>query len=128
MRGGVGEKSLRNVLELAGRVADRAAPQDRDAIHKLAGDVGAMADALCELRQNGQVRRGGTGGQSRAIGTPGCCERDYDIDYRSQFHCKGGGALWFILTSLFFVASETCLNKTKIFYLLLSFSVETKVK
>ena len=55
MRGGVGEKSLRSVLELAGRVADRAAPQDRDAIHKMAGDVGAMADALCELRQNGQV-------------------------------------------------------------------------
>ena len=51
----MGEKSLRNVLELAGRVADRANPQDRDAIHKMAGDIGAMADALCELRQNGQV-------------------------------------------------------------------------
>ena len=56
VRGGVGEKSLRNVLELAERVADRVAPQDREAIHKMAGDVGAMADALCELRQNGQVR------------------------------------------------------------------------
>ncbi|XP_037078575.1 vinculin-like isoform X2 [Pollicipes pollicipes] len=54
VRGGVGEKSLRGVLELAGRVAERAAPQDREAINKLAGDVGAMADALCELRQNGQ--------------------------------------------------------------------------
>ena len=69
VRGGVGEKSLRNVLELAGRVADRAAPQDRDAIHKLAGDVGAMADALCELRQNGQVRRE-AGGEASG-GTPG---------------------------------------------------------
>ncbi|XP_043196752.1 vinculin-like isoform X6 [Amphibalanus amphitrite] len=54
VRGGVGEKSLRNVLELAGRVADRVAPQDRDAIHKMTGDIGAMTDALCELRQNGQ--------------------------------------------------------------------------
>ena len=54
LRGGVGEKSLRQVLELARRVADRALPPDRDALRKLAADVTAMTDALCELRQDGK--------------------------------------------------------------------------
>ena len=58
MRGGVGEKSLRSIVELSGRVSDRALPQDRDAIGKLAGDVTSMTDALCELRSSGQVRSG----------------------------------------------------------------------
>ena len=54
LRGGVGEKSLRQLLELSRRVADRALPADRDAIRKLASDVSAMTDALCELRQDGK--------------------------------------------------------------------------
>ena len=54
LRGGVGEKSLRQLLELSRRVADRALPADRDTIRKLASDVSAMTDALCELRQDGK--------------------------------------------------------------------------
>ena len=51
----MGEKSVRSIVELSGRVSDRALPQDRDAINKLAGDVSSMTDALCELRSSGQV-------------------------------------------------------------------------
>ncbi|KAF2353880.1 Vinculin/alpha-catenin [Trinorchestia longiramus] len=54
LRGGVGEKSLRQMLELSRRVAERALPPDRDSIRKLASDVSSMADALCELRQEGK--------------------------------------------------------------------------
>lgn len=54
VRGGVGEKSLRQLLELARRVADRALPNDRDTIRKLASDISSMTDALCELRQEGK--------------------------------------------------------------------------
>ncbi|XP_043197317.1 vinculin-like isoform X4 [Amphibalanus amphitrite] len=63
VRGGVGEKSLRSIVELSGRVADRALPQDRDAINKMAGDVTSMTDALCELRSSGQ----GTSPQAQGL-------------------------------------------------------------
>ncbi|CAG0899150.1 unnamed protein product [Darwinula stevensoni] len=56
LRGGVGEKSLRQILTHAARVADRSLPPDRDAIHKMCGDISSMTDALCELRQTGQGR------------------------------------------------------------------------
>ncbi|KAK3872880.1 hypothetical protein Pcinc_022074 [Petrolisthes cinctipes] len=54
LRGGVGEKSLRQILAQAGKVADRSLPPDREAIRKLSGDISAMTDALCELRQDGK--------------------------------------------------------------------------
>ncbi|GLH15861.1 Catenin alpha [Gryllus bimaculatus] len=54
LRGGVGEKSVRQILEHAQRVAERSLPPDAEAIHKLCGDVTTMADALCELRQDGK--------------------------------------------------------------------------
>lgn len=54
--GGVGEKSLRYILEYAQRVADKCLPPDGNAIQKLAGDITAMTNALCELRQEGKVR------------------------------------------------------------------------
>ncbi|XP_037091757.1 LOW QUALITY PROTEIN: vinculin-like [Pollicipes pollicipes] len=63
VRGGVGEKSLRAIVDLSGRVAERALPQDRNAINKLAGDVSSMTDALCELRQSGQ----GTSPQAQGL-------------------------------------------------------------
>ncbi|XP_037093496.1 vinculin-like [Pollicipes pollicipes] len=63
VRGGVGEKSLRAIVDLSGRVAERALPQDRNAINKLAGDVNSMTDALCELRQSGQ----GTSPQAQGL-------------------------------------------------------------
>ncbi|XP_049847129.1 vinculin isoform X1 [Schistocerca gregaria] len=54
LRGGVGEKSVRQVLEHANRVADRALPGDSEALHRLCGEVTTMTDALCELRQDGK--------------------------------------------------------------------------
>lgn len=55
--GGVGEKSVRSILEDARRIADLALADDREAIRKMAGDIGAMVDALVELRDDG---KGGT--------------------------------------------------------------------
>lgn len=52
--GGIGEKSLRQILEHAERIADRALPDDRDAIRKQCSDIRAMVNALCELRHNNQ--------------------------------------------------------------------------
>ncbi|XP_063600822.1 vinculin-like isoform X1 [Penaeus indicus] len=54
LRGGIGEKSLRQILAQADKVADRSLPPDRDAIKKLSGDISSMTDALCELRQDGK--------------------------------------------------------------------------
>ncbi|CAG2100408.1 unnamed protein product, partial [Medioppia subpectinata] len=55
--GGVGEKSLRSILDYALKVAERALPPDRDAIRKMVGDITATTNALCELRSEG---KGGT--------------------------------------------------------------------
>lgn len=52
--GGIGEKSLRQILEHAERIADRSLPEDRDAIKKQCSDIRAMVNALCELRHNQQ--------------------------------------------------------------------------
>ncbi|XP_075229782.1 vinculin isoform X2 [Lycorma delicatula] len=54
LRGGVGEKSVRQILDHALAVADRALPADRDNIRKLCSDVTTMTEALCELRQEGK--------------------------------------------------------------------------
>ncbi|XP_066959697.1 vinculin isoform X6 [Macrobrachium rosenbergii] len=54
LRGGIGEKSLRQILAQAGKVAERSLPSDRDVIRKLSGDIASMTDALCELRQDGK--------------------------------------------------------------------------
>ncbi|KAI1289160.1 Vinculin [Halotydeus destructor] len=52
--GGIGEKSIRHILEYANKVAERALPPDRDAIRKCTGDLNAMTNALCELRSEGK--------------------------------------------------------------------------
>lgn len=54
LRGGVGEKSVRQILEHSQRVSERALPGDAEAIKKLCGDITTMTDALCELRQDGK--------------------------------------------------------------------------
>ncbi|XP_059621723.1 vinculin [Phlebotomus argentipes] len=54
LRGGVGEKALRQIVENALKIADRCLPQHASAIRKIASDVTAMANALCELRQDGK--------------------------------------------------------------------------
>lgn len=53
--GGVGEKSLRYIIEYARRIADRCLPPDNNAIQKMCGDITAMTNALCELREEGKV-------------------------------------------------------------------------
>jgi len=54
VQGGVGEKSLRSIVELAEKVAERSLPLDAEHLRRLAGDVSAMTDALCELRASGR--------------------------------------------------------------------------
>lgn len=51
LRGGLGEKSVRQILDQSGRIADRSLPAEREAIKKLCGDLTTMTDSLCELRQ-----------------------------------------------------------------------------
>ncbi|GFW84382.1 vinculin [Trichonephila clavipes] len=52
--GGVGEKSLRSILNYALKVADKCLPLDQKAISKLCGDITSMTNALCELREEGK--------------------------------------------------------------------------
>ncbi|RWS26551.1 vinculin-like protein, partial [Leptotrombidium deliense] len=66
--GGIGEKSVRHILEYAQRIADRALPPDREAIRKCCGDINAMTNALCELRQEGKGGTPQAQSLSRSIG------------------------------------------------------------
>ncbi|XP_053977889.1 vinculin isoform X7 [Hylaeus volcanicus] len=53
LRGGVGEKSLRQIVEQAQRLADRYLPPSQaDPLNKLTSQIVTMTNALCELRQN----------------------------------------------------------------------------
>ncbi|KYN22447.1 Vinculin [Trachymyrmex cornetzi] len=53
LRGGVGEKSLRQIIEQALRLAEHyLSPSQAEPISKLASQIITMTDALCELRQN----------------------------------------------------------------------------
>ncbi|XP_031788155.1 vinculin isoform X4 [Nasonia vitripennis] len=64
LRGGVGEKSLRQIIEQAGRLADRYLPPSQaNPISKLSSQLTTMTDALCELRQNDK----GTSPQGEAL-------------------------------------------------------------
>jgi vinculin len=54
LRGGIGEKALRQIIENAHKVAERCLPEDGQAIKKISGDLTAMVNALCELRQDGK--------------------------------------------------------------------------
>ncbi|XP_046419159.1 vinculin isoform X5 [Neodiprion pinetum] len=55
LRGGVGEKSLRQIIEQAERLAERClAPSQAEPITKLTSQITTMTDALCELRQDGK--------------------------------------------------------------------------
>jgi len=67
LRGGVGEKSIRQIIELAERVADRALPDDQRALRKLCSELTALTDALCELRQDGQGATPQAEGLARSI-------------------------------------------------------------
>ncbi len=54
MPGGVGERSLRRLLDSALKVSERSLPSDAEHLRKLCGDATSMCDALCELRRDGQ--------------------------------------------------------------------------
>ncbi|XP_055612163.1 vinculin [Uranotaenia lowii] len=54
LRGGIGEKALRQIVENGMKVADRCLPQDSHIIRKLGGDITAMTNTLCDLRQDGK--------------------------------------------------------------------------
>ena len=54
LRGGVGEKALRQIVENSMKVADRCLPQDSHILRKLGNDITAMANTLCDLRQEGK--------------------------------------------------------------------------
>lgn len=52
LRGGVGEKSLRQIIDQAHRLADGYLPPSQaDPLSKCASQITTMTDALCELRQ-----------------------------------------------------------------------------
>ncbi|XP_055922051.1 vinculin [Eupeodes corollae] len=63
LKGGVGEKALRQIIENAHEVADRCLPQDSMPIRKMADDITTMGNALCELRQDGK----GTSPQAESL-------------------------------------------------------------
>lgn len=54
LRGGVGEKAVRQIIEHARAVAERAIPADKEHISRLCSDISTMTSALCELRQDGK--------------------------------------------------------------------------
>lgn len=54
MRGGVGEKAVRQIIDNAYRVADRCLPHDAAIIRGLADDVTRSMNTLCDLRQEGK--------------------------------------------------------------------------
>ncbi|XP_073977274.1 vinculin isoform X9 [Rhodnius prolixus] len=64
LRGGVGEKAVRQIVEHCQAVADRAMPIDRDNILRLCSEISTMTEALCELRQDGK----GTTPQAESVG------------------------------------------------------------
>ncbi|KAL1130903.1 hypothetical protein AAG570_012144 [Ranatra chinensis] len=53
-RGGAGEKAVRQIIDHARAVGERALPNDADVINRLCSEVTTMTEALCELRQDGK--------------------------------------------------------------------------
>nr|XP_022907076.1 vinculin isoform X4 [Onthophagus taurus] len=54
LKGGIGEKSLRQIIEAGQKVAERCLPADANRIDRLCSELATMTDALCELRQEGK--------------------------------------------------------------------------
>lgn len=63
LKGGIGEKALRQIIDNAHKVADRCLPSDSFRIRRNADDLTAMANALCELRQQSK----GTSPQAESL-------------------------------------------------------------
>lgn len=54
LRGGVGEKALRQIIENAHKIGDRCLPEDGNKIHNLADQITSLTNTLCDLRQDGK--------------------------------------------------------------------------
>ncbi|XP_011176906.2 vinculin [Zeugodacus cucurbitae] len=54
LKGGVGEKALRQIIDNANEISERCLPQDAYPIRRMADEIGAMTNSLCELRQDGK--------------------------------------------------------------------------
>ena len=67
LRGGVGEKSLRNILEMSNRVAERALPEDAEMISKHVSEISSLTDALGELRADGKGNTPQAEGLARSL-------------------------------------------------------------
>lgn len=65
--GGIGEKSLRHILDLALKISDYCHPHQRTAIRKQVGDLRALIDALCELRSQNKGTTPQAQSMSRSI-------------------------------------------------------------
>jgi len=65
--GGIGEKSIRQIIELAERVAEHSLPDDQRALRKLCSELTALTDALVELRADGQGATPQAEGLARSI-------------------------------------------------------------
>ncbi|XP_011211818.1 vinculin [Bactrocera dorsalis] len=63
LKGGVGEKALRQIIDNANEISERCLPQDAYPIRRLADEIGAMTNSLCELRQDGK----GTSPQAESL-------------------------------------------------------------
>ena len=54
VEGGMGEKSLRNIIEMTHKIADKSLPIDAEHLRRLASDVTSLTNSLCELRATGR--------------------------------------------------------------------------
>lgn len=63
LKGGVGEKALRQIIDNANEISERCLPQDAYPIRRMADEIGAMTNSLCELRQDGK----GTSPQAESL-------------------------------------------------------------
>ncbi|KAK4336646.1 hypothetical protein RND71_044052 [Anisodus tanguticus] len=66
--GGMGEKSLRHILDLALKISDYCHPHQRALIRKQVGDLRALIDALCELRAQNKGTSPQAQSMARSIG------------------------------------------------------------
>ncbi|KAK4035676.1 vinculin [Daphnia magna] len=65
--GGIGEKSIRQIIELAEKVAEHSLPDDQKALRKLCSELTSLTDALVELRGDGQGATPQAEGLARSI-------------------------------------------------------------
>ncbi|XP_054727392.1 vinculin [Anastrepha obliqua] len=63
LKGGVGEKALRQIIDNANEISERCLPQDAYPIRRMADEIAAMTNSLCELRQDGK----GTSPQAESL-------------------------------------------------------------